>query len=140
MSSFVDALDGVLWVAEKLSGALKGVVQAFKSVGRAFNGDVQKALNASNSVKTDPTYGAYTQIKDRAMGQRVIPRDNTLINAHQGEMLLTARETRQYKKDKENTPQISITMNGTIIREEADLDRFAEKLVRKLNQQKIVTT
>lgn len=140
LSSFVDALDGVLWVAEKLSGALKGVVQAFKSVGRAFNGDVQKALNASNSVKTDPTYGAYTQIKDRAMGQRVIPRDNTLINAHQGEMLLTARETRQYKKDKENTPQISITMNGTIIREEADLDRFAEKLVRKLNQQKIVTT
>ena len=52
-------------------------------------------------------------------------------------MLLTAREVRQYKKG--NTPQISITMNGTIIREEADLDRFAEKLVRKLNQQKIVT-
>lgn len=73
------------------------------------------------------------------MGQRVIPRDNFPINAHQGEMLLTARETRQYKKDKGNTPQISITMNGTIIREEADLDRFAEKLVRKLNQQRIVT-
>ena len=139
LSSFVDALDAVLWVAEKLSGALNGVSQAFKRVARAFNGDVQKALNASNSVKTDPSYGAYTQIKDRAMGQRVIPRDNTLINAHQGEMLLTARETRQYKKDKGNTPQISITMNGTIIREEADLDRFAEKLVRKLNQQKIVT-
>ena len=140
LSSFVDALDAVLWVAEKLSGALNSVAQAFKRVAQAFNGDVQKALNASNSVKTDPSYGAYTQIKDRAMGQRVIPRDNTLINAHQGEMLLTARETRQYKKDKENTPQISITMNGTIIREEADLDRFAEKLVRKLNQQKIVTT
>lgn len=140
LSSFVDALDAVLWVAEKLSGALNGVVQAFKNIAQAFGRkDVQKALNASNSVKTDPTYGAYTQIKDRAMGQRVIPRDNTLINAHQGEMLLTARETRQYKKDKGNTPQISITMNGTIIREEADLDRFAEKLVRKLNQQKIVT-
>lgn len=137
LSSFVDALDAVLWVAEKLSGALNSVAQAFKRVAQAFNGDVQKALNASNSVKTDPTYGAYTQIKDRAMGQRVIPRDNTLINAHQGEMLLTAREVRQYKKG--NTPQISITMNGTIIREEADLDRFAEKLVRKLNQQKIVT-
>ena len=42
-------------------------------------------------------------------------------------------------KGKSDTPQISITMNGTIIREEADLDRFAEKLVRKLNQQKIIT-
>ena len=141
LSSFVDALDAVLWVAEKLSGALNGVSQAFKNIAQAFaRKDVQKALNASNSVKTDPTYGAYTQIKDRAMGQRVIPRDNFPINAHQGEMLLTARETRQYKKDKGNNPQISITMNGTIIREEADLDRFAEKLVRKLNQQKIVTT
>ena len=139
LSSFVDALDAVLWVAEKLSGALNSVAQAFKNIAQAFGRkDVQKALNASNSVKTDPSYGAYTQIKDRAMGQRVIPRDNTLINAHQGEMLLTARETRQYKKDKENTPQISITMNGTIIREEADLDRFAEKLVRKINEQRIV--
>lgn len=138
LSSFVDALDAVLWVAEKLSGALKGVVQAFKSVGRAFNGDVQKALNASNSVKTDPSYGAYTQIKDRAMGQRVIPRDNTLINAHQGEMLLTARETRQYEKGKGNTPQINITMNGPIIREEADIEKVTSGIVRKLNEQRIV--
>ena len=138
LSSFVDALDAVLWVAEKLSGALKGVVQAFKSVGRAFNGDVQKALNASNSVKTDPTYGAYTQIKDRAMGQRVIPRDNFPINAHQGEMLLTARETRQYQKDKGNTPQINITMNGPIIRQEADIEKVTSGIVRKLNEQRIV--
>lgn len=138
LSSFVDALDAVLWVAEKLSGALKGVVQAFKSVGRAFNGDVQKALNASNSVKTDPSYGAYTQIKDRAMGQRIIPRDNFPINAHQGEMLLTAREARQYQKDKGNTPQINITMNGPIIRQEADIEKVTSGIVRKLNEQRIV--
>lgn len=138
LSSFVDALDAVLWVAEKLSGALKGVVQAFKRVAQAFNGDVQKALNASNSVKTDPSYGAYTQIKDRAMGQRVIPRDNFLINAHQGEMLLTARERRQYQKDKGNTPQINITMNGPIIRQEADIEKVTSGIVRKLNEQRIV--
>ena len=137
LSSFVDALDAVLWVAEKLSGALKGVVQAFKRVAQAFNGDVQKALNASNSVKTDPSYGAYTQIKDRAMGQRVIPRDNFPINAHQGEMLLTAREVRQYK-NKGNTPQINITMNGPIIREEADIEKVTSGIVRKLNEQRIV--
>ena len=132
LSSFVDALDAVLWVAEKLSGALNSVAQAF---GRK---DVQKALNASNSVKTDPSYGAYTQIKDRAMGQRVIPRDNFLINAHQGEMLLTARERRQYQKDKGNTPQINITMNGPIIREEADIEKVTSGIVRKLNEQRIV--
>lgn len=139
LSSFVDALDAVLWVAEKLSGALNSVAQAFKRVAQAFGGkDVQKALNASNSVKTDPTYGAYTQIKDRAMGQRVIPRDNTLINAHQGEMLLTARETRQYKKDKGNTPQIVNNFYGMTIRQEADIEKVTSGIVRKLNEQRIV--
>lgn len=136
LSSFVDALDAVLWVAEKLSGALKGVVQAFKSVGRAFNGDVQKALNASNSVKTDPTYGAYTQIKDRAMGQRVIPRDNTLINAHQGEMLLPARNARQYKKN--NGTQIINNFYGMTVTKTQDVTDIATEIVRKINQQRII--
>lgn len=136
LSSFVDALDAVLWVAEKLSGALKGVVQAFKSVGRAFNGDVQKALNASNSVKTDPSYGAYTQIKDRAMGQRVIPRDNTLINAHQGEMLLPARDARQYKKN--NGTQIINNFYGMTVTKTQDVTDIATEIVRKINQQRII--
>ena len=137
LSSFVDALDAVLWVAEKLSGALNSVAQAFRNIAQAFGRkDVQKALNASNSVTTDPTYGAYTQIKDRAIGQRIIPRDNTLINAHQGEMLLPAREARQYKKG--NTPQIVNNFYGMTVREEADIEKVTSGIVRKLNQQRIV--
>ena len=72
------------------------------------------------------------------MGQRVIPRDNTLINAHQGEMLLTARETRQYKKDKGNTPQIVNNFYGMTIRQEADIEKVTSGIVRKLNEQRIV--
>lgn len=137
LSSFVDALDAVLWVAEKLSGALKGVSQAFKNIAQAFGRkDVQKALNASNSVKTDPTYGAYTQIKDRAMGQRVIPRDNTLINAHQGEMLLPARDVRQYKKN--NGTQIINNFYGMTVTKTQDVTDIATEIVRKINQQRII--
>lgn len=136
LSSFVDALDAVLWVAEKLSGALNSVAQAFKRVAQAFNGDVQKALNASNSVKTDPSYGAYTQIKDRAMGQRVIPRDNTLINAHQGEMLLPARDARQYKKN--NGTQIINNFYGMTVTKTQDVTDIATEIVRKINQQRII--
>lgn len=137
LSSFVDALDAVLWVAEKLSGALNSVAQAFKRVAQAFGGkDVQKALNASNSVKTDPSYGAYTQIKDRAMGQRVIPRDNTLINAHQGEMLLPARDVRQYKKN--NGTQIINNFYGMTVTKTQDVTDIATEIVRKINQQRII--
>lgn len=137
LSSFVDALDAVLWVAEKLSGALNGVARAFKNIAQAFGRkDVQKALNASNSVKTDPSYGAYTQIKDRAMGQRVIPRDNTLINAHQGEMLLPARDVRQYKKN--NGTQIINNFYGMTVTKTQDVTDIATEIVRKINQQRII--
>ena len=137
LSSFVDALDAVLWVAEKLSGALNSVAQAFRNIAQAFaRKDVQKALNASNSVKTDPTYGAYTQIKDRAMGQRVIPRDNTLINAHQGEMLLPARDARQYKKN--NGTQIINNFYGMTVTKTQDVTDIATEIVRKINQQRII--
>lgn len=131
LSSMFDAIDTVLGVVETLTGA-------FKKLGEAFgSGDVQNALNASNSVTTDPTYGAYTQIKDRAMGQRVIPRDNTLINAHQGEMLLPAREARQYRKEQDK-PQIVNNFYGMTVTKTQDIDDIASALVRKINQQRII--
>lgn len=131
-------LDGIAGAIETVCGVVNGLVDAFERLADVFgSGDVQKALNASNSVKTDPTYGAYTQIKDRAMGQRVIPRDNFPINAHQGEMLLTAREVRQYK-NKGNTPQIVNNFYGMTVRQEADIEKVTSGIVRKLNEQRIV--
>ena len=77
--------------------------------------------------------------RPRAMGQRTIPYDNFPIRAHQGEMLLSARDARQYKQGKGSSPQISIVMNGTVIREEQDITKIASALVRKINEQRIIT-
>ena len=73
------------------------------------------------------------------MGQRTIPYDNFPIRAHQGEMLLPRREADNYKKGKTEKPNISIVMNGTVIREDADIERMASELVRKINEQRIIT-
>ena len=137
LSSFLDALDSVLWVVEKVSGAISTLVQGFKNLASAWrNGDVQNALSNSNAANGNNTYQSTL---NRAMGQRVIPKDNFLINAHQGEMLLTARESRQYKQGKGNsTLTIAKIADTVVIREEADIDKFAEKFVRKINQQRIV--
>ena len=54
-------------------------------------------------------------------------------------MLLPARDARQYKQGKSSSPQISIVMNGTIIRENADIEKIASALVRKINEQRIIT-
>lgn len=139
LSSFLDALDSVLWVVEKVSGAISTLVQGFKNLASAWrNGDVQNALSNSNAGNGNNTYQA-TLGQPRAMGQRVIPYDNFPIRAHQGEMLLSARDARQYKQGKSFSPQVYITMNGTIIRENADIEKVASALVRKINEQRIVT-
>ena len=55
------------------------------------------------------------------------------------EAVLSRRDADKWRQGKSDSPQISIVMNGTVIREEADIDRFAEKLVRKINEQRIIT-
>lgn len=57
------------------------------------------------------------------------------------EAILPRRDADKWRqgKGKSDTPQISITMNGTIIRENADVEKVASALVRKLNEQKIIT-
>lgn len=139
LSSFIDALDTVLGIVEKVSGAISGLVNAFRNLASAWrNGDVQKALSNSKAGNGNNTYQA-TLGQPRAMGQRTIPYDNFPIRAHQGEMLLSARDARQYKQSKSNSPQVNITMNGTVIRENADIEKIASALVRKINEQRIIT-
>ena len=138
LSSFLDALESVLWVAEKVSKALEIVANGFKNIANAWkNGDVQKALNASSAGNGNNTYQA-TFGGTRAMGQSYIPRNNMLYSLHQGEAILSRRDADKWRQGKNTSPQINITMNGTIIRKQQDITGIAEELVRKLNQQRII--
>ena len=77
--------------------------------------------------------------KRSAWGTRYVHGNNVPYRLHDGEAVLSAREARQYRKAENNSPQINITMNGTVIREEQDITKIASALVRKLNQQRIIT-
>ena len=55
------------------------------------------------------------------------------------EAILPAREARQYRPGTSSSPQVNITMNGTVIRENADIEKIASALVRKINEQRIIT-
>ena len=72
------------------------------------------------------------------MGQSYIPRNNMLYSLHQGEAILSRRDADKWRQGKNTSPQINITMNGTIIRKQQDITGIAEELVRKLNQQRII--
>lgn len=66
----------------------------------------------------------------KAFGQSVVPYDNFPALLHQGERVLTASESRAYGGQHAAAPQINLY--GTTIREDADIDRIAQKLAENL--------
>lgn len=66
-----------------------------------------------------------------AVGKSVVPYDEFPILAHQGEMLLTASEAREYKASG-GAPQITITGNTFNVRRESDISDIAAELARQI--------
>ena len=55
------------------------------------------------------------------------------------EAVLSRRDADKWRQGKSSSPQVNITMNGTVIREEQDIEKIASALVRKINEQRIIT-
>ena len=72
-----------------------------------------------------------------AFGSGRIARDGTVRTLHEGEKVLTKRETDAYLKG-QNSQGVNIVINGLTVREEADINKIANKLVQKINQSKMV--
>ncbi len=71
-----------------------------------------------------------------AFGSGRIARDGTIRTLHEGEKVLTKRETDAYLKGN-NAQGFNITVNGLTVREEADIDKIASAMVRKIKEAKL---
>ena len=94
---------------------------------------VSKPITATVNFIKNATDG-----KPKAIGMQRVPYDGYHAVLHQGEAVLPRRDADQWRKGKSDSPNISIVMNGTVIREETDINKVASALVRKINQQKII--
>ena len=59
--------------------------------------------------------------------------NNINLTIYEGEKVLTKRETDAYLKG-QNAQGINITINGLTVREEADINKIANTMVRKLKE------
>ena len=84
------------------------------------------AVNNFNSGYTKHRSG-----HQRAMGIDYVRYANFPALLHEGEKVLTAGEARQ---EKNGVSGIQIVMNGTVIREEADVQRIAQEMLNKLEE------
>lgn len=84
----------------------------------------------------NPQRGGYKLYSDGTKGYATglarVPYDNFPALLHEGERVLTAAEARGYNQG--GSSGVTIVMNGTTIREDADIDRVARALLEKLRQ------
>ncbi|WP_371025423.1 phage tail tape measure protein (plasmid) [Paraclostridium ghonii] len=74
--------------------------------------------------------------KKSAFGTRRVVGNDVPFRLHDGEQILTKGESKRL--DNQRLDGINITVNGLTVREEADIDKIATKLVKKINQNKIL--
>lgn len=70
-----------------------------------------------------------------AYGLSYVPYNGYLTYLHEGERVLTASQNREYKR---GGGGVVINMNGVVVREEADIDRIAAELYRRISEAAIV--
>lgn len=84
----------------------------------------------------NPQRGGYKLYSDGTKGYATglarVPYDNFPALLHEGERVLTPAEARGYNQG--GSGGVTIVMNGTTIREDADIDRVAQALLEKLRQ------
>ena len=147
LNGVIGVIDKVASGVGKVTGAIGGAVNKVGSaLGFAYGKDRvpydkypailhqgEKVLTRNEADQYDRVMSARgVQIPNRAMGTGVIARDNTLINAHQGEKLLTKQEVQQQS----NSNNYTINVNNPVVREDADIDKIVDKMVKRLEKVK----
>ena len=120
----------------KVSGAVEDICSWWNKMTELLKTPIEATVNV---VKKGTSW-----VKDKlglsegnnAFGSGRIARDGTVRTLHEGEKVLTKRETDAYLKG-QNAQGVNITVNGLTVREEADIDKIASAMVRKIKEAKL---
>jgi len=125
--------DSIKSKASSVFGAVGRFIDGVKS---KFNGFVSAVKSFKMPSFKMPSIGSIKSggggKKDKSSyhGESYVPRNGMMYRLHQGERVLTKKENRQFSKGAGNS--VIINMGGMTVREEADIDRVASALARKI--------
>ena len=115
----------------KVSGAVEKICNWWNKMVDLLKKPINTVVNISKKL-----FGGGDSEGNNAFGSGRITRDGTVRTLHEGEKVLTKRETDAYLRGQNNTG-VNITVNGLTVREEADIDKIASAMVRKIKEAKL---
>lgn len=127
-----DFLSDIRKVIDHIAGVFQSAQQEFKDRITILQ------ENAGSGLTGKPTKGKNkTKKEGNAKGLPYVPYDGYETILHKGERVLTAQQNRQYNQGGSNVsiPKLADTI---VVREEADITKIANALVKKLNESKLV--
>lgn len=111
----------------------KGLEAAQTVLDKRINENLEESfgnvVSIPENVDLTPKSGMFSGF-GHAAGLSYVPYDNYPALLHEGERVLTARENRGYG----GGVNVSVTGNNFTVREEADIDRIAETIARKVTE------
>nr|DAE68293.1 MAG TPA: hypothetical protein [Caudoviricetes sp.] len=130
-------LSTLLKALAKVSGAVETICSAWNKMTELLKKPINAVVNVAKKGASFVSDKLGLSEGRNAFGSGRIARDGTVRTLHEGEKVLTKRETDAYLKG-QNAQGVNIVVNGLTVREEADINRIANKLVQKINQSKMV--
>ena len=130
-------LSTLLKALAKVSGAVETICSAWNKMTELLKKPINAVVNVAKKGASFVSDKLGLSEGRNAFGSGRIARDGTVRTLHEGEKVLTKRETDAYLKG-QNTQGVNIVVNGLTVREEADINKIANKLVQKINQSKMV--
>lgn len=129
-------LSTLLKALAKVSGAVETICSWWNKMTELLKKPINAVVNVAKKGASFVSDKLGLSEGRNAFGSGRIARDGTVRTLHEGEKVLTKRETDAYLKEN-NAQGFNITVNGLTVREEADIDKIANTMVRKIKEAKL---
>ena len=116
--------------------AIDNIISWWKNFTSIITAPIKAGIEIVKTVK-EKVAGKSNNGQRSAWGTKRVVGNDVPYRLHDGERVLTRAEADRYDKG-QNTQGVNITINGLTVREEADITKIANKLVQKINQNKMV--
>ena len=117
--------------------AIDNIISWWKNFTSIITAPIKAGIEIVKTVKEKIAGGSSKDGQKSAWGTKRVVGNDVPYRLHDGERVLTRTEADRYDKGL-GGQGVNITINGLTVREEADITKIANKLVQKINQNKMV--